>query len=495
MAYILAKWHWNATRRQQATGQNTTHTWQQHAVLLRPATLSFIKIVQIVAYFLAWLIPAIALGVWKSTAVWMPLAGLVAATGFYSFSVLRDNSTVYVLRRGIRAGIVAGILAAVVMAVLAQLFADSTALLLWYSLSATILGVLLYSGLWWVHQRTSAANACKLKVLLIGEQADIAEFTASQPSPALLPIDFVGYYTMLPESSSAITNPKFLGNLLENQVILAQTPIDHVLIISRHIDQRATRLVLHKTRALSATISHGLLPLHKKDRTDAAASVSLGLNSLFPQLHILELRKPALRGHQIILKRALDIVASTGAIFLLSPILLVCAAAVKFTSPGTIFFRQPRWGQDGATFYIYKFRSMYSDHCDDGKTNVVQATRTDQRVTRVGRVLRQYSLDELPQLFNIFKGDMSLIGPRPHAVAHNEYYAERIALYIHRHRVKPGLSGLAQVNGYRGETARLALMEKRIGYDVAYIRRWSLWLDIQIIFRTIKLVVSRQNAY
>ena len=173
------------------------------------------------------------------------------------------------------------------------------------------------------------------------------------------------------------------------------------------------------------------------------------------------------------------------------PMLLI-AAAVKFTSRGPVFFRQKRYGMNGQEILVWKFRSMTC--CDNGNS-VKQATKDDKRITRVGAVLRRTSLDELPQLFNVIEGTMSLVGPRPHASAHNEQYRSLIDGYMLRHKVKPGITGLAQVMGFRGETETLDKMEGRVRYDHQYIRDWSLWMDIQILFRTFAVVLKQDGAY
>jgi putative colanic acid biosynthesis UDP-glucose lipid carrier transferase len=178
------------------------------------------------------------------------------------------------------------------------------------------------------------------------------------------------------------------------------------------------------------------------------------------------------------------------AILALSPLLIGTAIAVKLSSPGPVFFRQPRHGWNGGVIQIFKFRSMRVH--DDSV--VKQATRDDNRVTAVGRFIRRTSIDELPQLFNVLRGEMSLVGPRPHAVTHNDYYSDKILAYMARHRIKPGITGLAQVTGHRGETETLEKMQQRVEQDLAYINNWSLWLDIKILIKTPFTLFSR-NIY
>ena len=191
-------------------------------------------------------------------------------------------------------------------------------------------------------------------------------------------------------------------------------------------------------------------------------------------------------------KRFSDIVLSIIILLLISPILVGVSVAVKLGSPGPIIFRQRRYGLDGKEIVVYKFRSM--SVTEDG-SSVQQATKNDSRVTPLGAILRKTSIDELPQFVNVLQGRMSIVGPRPHAVAHNEMYRKLVKGYMVRHKVKPGITGWAQVNGYRGETDTLDKMEGRIKFDLDYLRNWSLRLDLYIIFRTIRLVAKDQKAY
>lgn len=192
------------------------------------------------------------------------------------------------------------------------------------------------------------------------------------------------------------------------------------------------------------------------------------------------------------LKRGVDIALASVALALAAIPMLLIAIAVKLTSRGTVLFRQLRYGLDGKEIRVWKFRSMTV--CEDGAV-VAQATRNDPRVTKIGGFLRRTSLDELPQIFNVLFGQMSLVGPRPHANAHNEFYRKQIEGYMLRHKVKPGITGLAQVNGCRGETETLDKMENRILFDHQYIREWTVWLDLKILLKTFGVVFSKQNAY
>jgi len=192
-------------------------------------------------------------------------------------------------------------------------------------------------------------------------------------------------------------------------------------------------------------------------------------------------------------KRAADLVLASVIGLLILPLCVAIALAVRCTSPGPVLFRQSRHGEGGRAFDVYKFRTMYVDQPEPDKVH--QACRDDPRVTPIGRFLRRTSLDELPQFFNVLQGRMSIVGPRPHALVHNEYYKYRVESYMWRHRVKPGITGWAQINGYRGETDALEKMEKRVEHDLWYIDNWSLWLDLKIIALTVKRVVVDYNAY
>ena len=197
-------------------------------------------------------------------------------------------------------------------------------------------------------------------------------------------------------------------------------------------------------------------------------------------------------GYRGVIKRLTDVGMASALVVAFSPLLLALALLVKFTSKGPVIFRQRRYGLDGQEIVVYKFRTMTV--AEDGAT-IRQATRDDDRITPLGRILRRYSLDELPQLFNVLQGRMSLVGPRPHAVAHNEQYRKLIKGYMVRHKVLPGITGLAQVSGCRGETPGVEEMKARIDYDLDYLRHWSPALDLKILVRTARLLFNDTRAY
>lgn len=216
-----------------------------------------------------------------------------------------------------------------------------------------------------------------------------------------------------------------------------------------------------------------------------------GAIALEPRHAPLTTRHAPLTRQQLVVKRLLDLMAGILALLITLPALIIIVALIRLDSPGPVLFRQRRIGFNGRPFHIYKFRTMTT--LEDGAI-VKQASHGDVRVTRVGRILRKFSLDELPQLLNVLMGDMSLVGPRPHALAHDTEYSQAITLYAARHNVKPGITGWAQVNGWRGPTPELDLMIRRVEHDLWYVDNWSLWLDIKIMLLTIVGIGNMRNA-
>jgi Undecaprenyl-phosphate glucose phosphotransferase len=257
-----------------------------------------------------------------------------------------------------------------------------------------------------------------------------------------------------------------------------------VLLALKWSDESRTGLICERLRSLPLPVL--LLP----DRF--AGSILAKAPWAFNRSTAVEIQRAPLSSKDLIAKRSFDLVlAVVGLAALFIPAALICLA-IKLDSAGPVIFRQRRKGFNGRDFAIYKFRTMTV--LEDGST-IPQARPRDHRVTRVGRLLRITSIDEVPQLINVLRGEMSLVGPRPHAVAHDDEYAPSIERYAFRHHVKPGLTGWAQIHGCRGLTADVALMKKRVEYDLWYIDNWSLWLDVQIAARTVVEVLRRRNAY
>ena len=208
---------------------------------------------------------------------------------------------------------------------------------------------------------------------------------------------------------------------------------------------------------------------------------------------IINLNDVPLQGLSALAKRAIDLVVSAAGLTLLALPLAIVALAVKLTSPGPIFYRQERMSLDGSSFVVFKFRSMY--HEAEALTGPIWAGDEDPRCTPIGRYLRRFDVDELPQLWNVLRGDMSLVGPRPERPYFVDQFKHRFPQYMLRHKVKSGITGWAQVNGWRGETETLEKMEKRVEYDLDYLRRWSLWFDLKIIILTIFRGFKDSHAY
>lgn len=278
-------------------------------------------------------------------------------------------------------------------------------------------------------------------------------------------------------------SPSYLGNL---EVMIEQArrgEIDTVLVTLPMRAEQRIRDILAKLSDTSAAVY--IVPdffvfelLHSR-WSDVGG------------LPVVSVFESPLYGVDGIVKRVLDVLIAVAGLIVLAPLFFTIGILIKWTSPGPVFFLQRRYGLDGREIKVWKFRSMST--CDNGSV-VVQAVKNDPRVTPVGKILRRTSLDELPQLINVIEGNMSLVGPRPHATAHNEHFRHLIQGYMLRHKVKPGITGLAQVEGSRGETDTVDKMQKRIELDHRYIREWSLWLDLRILFRTL-FVVLRQDAY
>jgi putative colanic acid biosynthesis UDP-glucose lipid carrier transferase len=206
----------------------------------------------------------------------------------------------------------------------------------------------------------------------------------------------------------------------------------------------------------------------------------------------VDLNRPISNGLNGFAKELFDKIFSAAVLIALLPLFIVIGVCIKLSSPGPVFFKQPRHGLNGKQFNVYKFRSMRL-HPEDRQ--IAQATRDDPRITRFGQFLRRTSLDELPQFINVLLGDMSVVGPRPHALQHNEMYKEQLEIYMVRHRVKPGITGWAQIHGHRGETDTIDKMAKRVQFDLYYIQNWSLWMDIRIVMWTAFKGWTGSNAY
>lgn len=325
------------------------------------------------------------------------------------------------------------------------------------------------------------------RVLLFGVESEVMRFARTY-QPWNHGIQVVGMTTLTRPADNDSLSPSIRGeklNLdLERAVATARAlQPDDVFVIVPWADVDTIEKTLDSF--MNIPVSIHLAPERILDRyTDMRISRVGNMMSL-------NLARPPLNMFEVGLKRAMDLVGAIVGMILLAPFLLLVALAIKLESKGPVLFRQTRYGFNQRPFNVYKFRSMCT--LDNG-AHVPQATANDPRITRVGRFIRRWNIDELPQLLNVLTGEMSLVGPRPHAVAHNRSFERRIALYARRHNVKPGITGWAQVNGWRGETDTEAKMQGRVEHDLYYIDNWTLWFDVRILILTLGSPKAYENA-
>lgn len=322
------------------------------------------------------------------------------------------------------------------------------------------------------------------KIFVVGAAPRVTAFL-QRYQPSQLGVEVAGYCFL----------PLLPGRLSESGSELLTRELEIALIEAREANPDAIVLLAPwtATEAVKQTAEKfGVLPaeLHLGPDGMLEEFADAELLRLGP-ICTLQLTAAPLGTLQWLSKRAVDVALSAAALVALAPLFALVAVLIKLDSSGPVFFRQRRYGYNQETFSIVKFRTM--GVMEDGPV-IRQATRDDERVTPLGRFLRRWNIDELPQLINVLKGDMSLVGPRPHALSHNLEYEKKIRLYARRHNVKPGITGWAQVHGFRGET-NAARMRKRVEYDLYYIEHWSFWLDLQILARTVMSPKAFRNAY
>jgi Undecaprenyl-phosphate glucose phosphotransferase len=307
---------------------------------------------------------------------------------------------------------------------------------------------------------------------------------AAARNSAWLGLDVLGYIST-PFDQVDIADVPRLGDLSDLSAIVRESASDQIWIALPMRAEETIQKILQVTLDTPTTVrlvpdffGYELINHH----TVAVAGVP-----------VITLRSSRVEGHAGVMKAIEDRSIALLLLVLLSPVMLLIALGVKLSSKGPVFFRQKRHGLGGKEFEVMKFRSMRVHQEVHGE--VTQASRQDARVTIFGRFLRSSSLDELPQLLNVLHGDMSIVGPRPHAVEHNRQFSDKLRGYMQRHGMKPGMTGLAQVRGFRGETDTVEKMAQRVECDISYIREWSLWLDIKIISLTPFVLLKRTNAY
>jgi Undecaprenyl-phosphate glucose phosphotransferase len=326
-----------------------------------------------------------------------------------------------------------------------------------------------------VHRAVTSGRMTARRVLLVGEREAIDAF-ARRYQPWNLGFEIVG--------RAVLHTGGDIERDLERAALIGRTlhPDDVFLILPWSNTETIERVV---DRLMNLPVSIHLGPERILDRFATVQIIKVS------DMATLCLARPPLNFLEVVAKRALDLVVSALALVALLPFFLIVALLIRLDSPGPVVFRQLRYGFNQKPFRIWKFRTMRV-HEDDA---VRQATEDDERVTRIGRILRRWNIDELPQLVNVLVGEMSLVGPRPHAVPHNQAFERRIGLYARRHNVKPGITGWAQVHGFRGATDTEDKMRARVEHDLYYIDNWSLALDLKIIGRTILSRKAYRNAY
>jgi putative colanic acid biosynthesis UDP-glucose lipid carrier transferase len=358
-----------------------------------------------------------------------------------------------------------------------NVFLNETLLLYWFSILVTLIGLTrIFIRILLTQTRSRGFNI--KKAVIVGAGSLGLRLKRSIEGAPWMGIDFVGYYDDFKDKEHV------LGTL---EALIQDAKAGRFDRIYLTLPMNAEKRMKWLVNELSdSTISVYVVPdifvfelLHAR---------SENLNGI-PTISIYD---SPIEGVHAWIKRAEDFVLSSIILLLISPLLLSIAIAVKFTSKGPVLFKQVRYGMGGDKIRVWKFRSMT---VTEQGSDVVQATKGDARITPLGAFLRKTSLDELPQFINVLMGDMSIVGPRPHATAHNEYYRKLIDGYMLRHKVKPGITGWAQINGWRGETDTLYKMAKRVKFDLYYIQNWSLSFDLKIIFLTLFKGFVNKNAF
>ena len=332
-----------------------------------------------------------------------------------------------------------------------------------------------------VVRRATHSGTLARRVILIGDSREVSEVDIAER------LKRHGYRlvrTILFDDASE--EPNAVSPVLESDIakLVRVADVDEIFLAVRWSDVARVDAIMEELRVLPVPVR--LLPDFSASRYIAGPMTDIGIAKA------IDLQQTALRPWQRTIKTMADAVLAGMALVVFSPLFLVVAVLIKLDSPGPVFFRQSRIGFNGKPFRIFKFRTMTT--LDDG-SKIRQATRADARVTRIGRWLRSSSVDELPQLFNVLLGQMALVGPRPHAVAHDNEFGEAITHYALRHRVKPGITGWAQVCGFRGETPTMDLVARRVEHDLWYIHNWSFWLDAIIVVRTVITLMNAKDVY
>lgn len=422
----------------------------------------------------------------------LAVAVVVAALmiGAFRYLGLYDFETLAAWPRRTRAMLMAAV--AILLIVIALAFAlkiSEQYSRLWFAAgSVTAIGLmwLLRGGVAYGIQRWSRAGHLKRRIAVVGASAQAGQFIARCKAQNAPWTSIVGVFDdRTTRIQSLVDGVPVLGDIDALVMRVRHNDIDEVVVALPWSADRRLFRILNRLRELPVDVHLGPdlvgyhIPAHSR--------------RLLAGLSVLQIASTPFAGWSGVVKLLEDKILATLLLVLLSPVMLLIALAIKLDSSGPVLFRQERYGFNNEVMNIYKFRTMYCHRSADGC--VPQATRYDARTTRVGRILRRASFDELPQLFNVLEGTMSLVGPRPHAVAHNEQFAPLVHSYHSRHKVKPGITGWAQVNDFRGETDTVDKMQARVDHDIYYIENWSLWFDLMILLKTTFVFWGHRNAY
>lgn len=360
---------------------------------------------------------------------------------------------------------------------------DSDLIAMWaLATPAVLLG--LHGAAYLLIERLARSEQGTRTAIIVGATRAGRALASVMAGQNLLRFNFLGYFDDRSPGRSAVSESAMLGRLREVADYASRHEVRAIYITLPMTSQPRILALLDSLRDTTASV-YFVPDMFVFDLIQARFDHVGGI----PVVSVCD---SPFQGFNGLIKRAADLALGTAILTLIWPLMLAVAVAVKLTSPGPVIFRQRRYGLDGQDIVVYKFRTM--NVMEDGPA-IRQAVRDDPRLTPIGGFLRRTSLDELPQFVNVLQGRMSVVGPRPHANAHNEQYRRLIKGYMVRHKVRPGITGWAQVNGYRGETDTIEKMRGRVAYDLDYLRNWSLWLDLKIIIRTIVIWRRDRQAY
>ncbi len=405
---------------------------------------------------------------------------LLISLGFHNFSSLRQQARHKFLWSGIGAVALAFsfFLTILFLAQLGELYSRATFVIQFGAvcIAVGVARTVFYS---WLLSAIASGRIEARRVALIGSGAHCSAFSDRLMSSGVRTVG--NFRVPAPRNLKSLhaTGPTLQTLIAE----LRSLQLNDIIVLQ---DEAIT----HETVNLASSLAELPVGIHivPFGKLDSIASAQI---NQFGVLHTLQMYRPPLSNFDLFAKRIFDLVCATAGLVILSPLLMVVSIAIKLDSRGTVFFRQVRHGFNNEEIHVIKFRSMYC--MEDGRT-FNQAVENDPRVTRIGRIIRNTNIDELPQLINVLRGEMSIVGPRPHATAHNSLFVDSIAPFSRRHKVKPGITGWAQVNGYRGATDTFDKMQRRIEFDLEYIDNWSFLFDIKIIVMTLFSKSAYMNA-